>query len=118
MLLHTHVRNEYAEGKCEDYDICPTDGTSGIENYGPGRFASKVQRCTPDKTNDAAMGVYQSRGDGDIPSGIRGGMPFRYVMPKFVCFSYPAGIDHFDITLSVRAPPFRHRQPTLSPNLY
>ena len=46
------------------------------------------------------MGVY---GDDDArTSGIRAGMPFRYVMPKFVCFTYPADVDHFEVELSVR----------------
>ena len=110
MLLHDHVENDYAVGKCDDYDICPDSGTSGIPDYGPknkkgqGRFDSKVQRCEPGKRKPA-MGVYPTRDLDDIRSGIHGGMPFRYVMPKFVCFSYPAGIDHFTITLTVCAHP-------------
>ena len=124
------VDEAYAVGMCSDYDTCPDSGTSGIAEYGPktakgeSRFDMRVattkpgtvgrnngavspfnpleeKTCSPGATTrDSATGVYDD--DDAVRSGIRAGMPFRYVMPKFICFTHPADVDHFEVELSVR----------------
>ena len=76
---------------CEDYDTCPAGGTSGVQGRRKPGTTEDFITCSEGEYYPAA-GVY----DAAEPT-----YPYRYTVPKMVCFHYPAGIDHFEMTYAV-----------------
>ena len=80
---------------CEDYDVCPSSGVSGFAR-GPNDGVVDIQTCGTDGGKGA--GLFPS--SPTISPWLRG-KPMRYTMPKFVCFTYPAGTSSFEMTYRV-----------------
>lgn len=98
-----------AQNSCADYDKCPASGTSGFCR-GPGDKMCDIIKCPGQTSTKAGAGLYSS--SSRLTSRLRG-KPFRYTMPKFVCFTYPAGSSSFTLTYTVGgnpgAPPYYGR---------
>jgi len=80
---------------CEAYDMCPSSGVSGFAR-GPGDRVVDIQTCATDGSEEA--GLFPS--SIDVSPWLRG-KPMRYTMPKFVCFTFPAGTSSFELTYRV-----------------
>ena len=87
--------------------MCPSSGVSGFAR-GPGNRVVDIQTCATDGSEEA--GLFPS--STDVSAWLRG-KPMRYTMPKFVCFTYPAGLSSFELTYHVGpnpgAPPYYGR---------
>jgi len=73
---------------CSLYDICPASGNSGLERSYDG-FA-----CTPNQKK-AAAGLFPSS------AGRLAGQPYRWTMPRFVCFEYAPGLSGVTFTYNI-----------------
>jgi hypothetical protein len=88
--------DEVLLGDCALYDTCPADGVSGSPRWD---FADQVKMCTPDATvSGSATGEYPPTARAELANN-----PYRWTMPKFVCFEYPAGLSGFEVQYSVGA---------------
>ena len=93
---------------CEDYDLCPSNGVSGYAR-GPSNAVVDIKTCATDGSEGAGLFPQSSV---NVTARLRG-EPMRYTMPKFVCFTYPAGLSSFELTYHVGpnpgAPPYYGR---------
>jgi hypothetical protein len=84
--------NEALLDNCALYDVCPADGISG----GPRNpISPDVIDCDPGSPK-AETGEFPGRARADLA-----GNPYRWTLPKFVCFEYPAGLSRIDVTYTV-----------------